>query len=74
MMALEMYQRLFKGDHPDIIMSFNNSGSEYSALGDTAKALEYYMMALEMYQRLFKGDHPDIAMGHLTTLVLHIQH
>ena len=62
MMALEMRQRLFKGDHPNIAMSFNNIGNEYSALGDTAKALEYKMMALEMYQRLFKGDHPDIAI------------
>ena len=45
-------------------MSYNNIGREYSNLGDTKKALEYYMMALDMRKQLFQGDHPHIASSY----------
>ena len=57
--SLEMRQRLFKGDHPDVARSLSNVGSGHVALGDTWKALEYLSQALKMNRRLFNGPHPD---------------
>ncbi|MCC3438197.1 CHAT domain-containing tetratricopeptide repeat protein, partial [Microcoleus sp. PH2017_05_CCC_O_A] len=59
--ALEMWQRLFSDDHPDLAKSLNNLASLYRSQGRYRDAEPLYRQALEMWQRLFKGDHPDVA-------------
>ena len=59
--ALEMRQRLYNGDHPDVAQSLNSMAVSYTRVGDDHKAAEFYLKALEMRQRLYNGDHPDVA-------------
>jgi tetratricopeptide (TPR) repeat protein len=59
--ALEMYQRLYEEDHPDVADSLNNMGSVLKSLGNAKEALPYYKQALEMRQCLYEEDHPDVA-------------
>ncbi len=59
--ALEMRQRLFRGDHPDVAMSLNNLAGSRRALGRAKDAETLFARALEMRQRLYEGDHPDVA-------------
>jgi hypothetical protein len=59
--AMEMLQRRFDGDHPDVAWSLSNVGSCLQSLGRQAEALSKAEAALEMNQRLFKVDHPEVA-------------
>lgn len=59
--ALEMRQRLYKGDHPDVAASLNNLAVVRQKLSRSAEAETLYVQALEMRQRLYKGDHSDVA-------------
>lgn len=61
--ALEMRQRLFTGDHPDVALSLSNVASCTLVQGRYDEALPQYRAALGMYQNLFDGDHPDVARG-----------
>ena len=42
--SLEMKQRLFKGDHSDIVTSLNNIGLVYYDLGKNDEALKYLII------------------------------
>jgi tetratricopeptide (TPR) repeat protein len=59
--ALQMCQRLFQGDHPEIATSLNNLAIDLSAIGEMKRARELDEEALAMCQRLYEGDHPDTA-------------
>jgi tetratricopeptide (TPR) repeat protein len=61
--ALEAYQKLHSGDHPDIARSLHDIGACLESLGNSAEALKRFEAALEMRRRLFRGDHPDVAQS-----------
>jgi serine/threonine protein kinase/tetratricopeptide (TPR) repeat protein len=58
--TLEMYQRLFKGDHPAVAMSLGNLALVRLSLGRAAEAEPLAVQSLEMYQRL---EHPAVTIG-----------
>ncbi len=57
--ALEMYQRLFKGDHPDVATGLNNVAACLRSLGRPAEALPKFEASPEMYRRVLPPGHPD---------------
>ena len=59
--ALELYQRLHQGDHPDVAASLNDVARVVEALGRRAEAEPLMVQSLEMYQRLYQGDNEHIA-------------
>ncbi len=59
--ALEMRERLYKGDHPDVANSLDTLAMIELTLGRLPEAETLYTRALEMRTRLFPGDHPTIA-------------
>ena len=59
--ALEMRQRLFKGDHGDVAMSLNRVGECLLDLGRPAEALPKFEAALEMRRRLLPAGDLEIA-------------
>ena len=59
--ALEMYKRLFKGDHPTVANCSANLAQLSHLQRKYADAERLYRDSLEMYKRLFKGDHPSVA-------------
>ena len=61
--ALQMRQRLFKGDYPDVANSLNNLAGLLHARGKYTEANPLFRAALQMRQRLFKGAHPDVAQS-----------
>jgi serine/threonine protein kinase/tetratricopeptide (TPR) repeat protein len=61
--SLEMRQRLFKGDHPDIAESLNNLGYCLAALNRFDEGLQMHQTALAMRRRLYRGDHPNLALS-----------
>ncbi len=59
--SLEIRQRLFPGDHPDVAKSLSTLGIVREDMGRVAEAKAYYQRSLDMRRRLFSGDHEDIA-------------
>jgi Domain of unknown function (DUF4062)/Tetratricopeptide repeat len=59
--ALEMWQQLHDGDHPNIADSLTLLAIDLRVLGEHRRARELDEQALAMYQRLFDGDHPEVA-------------
>jgi tetratricopeptide (TPR) repeat protein len=59
--ALAMCQRLYEGDHPEVVRSLMSLGLVLRALGNYRQALNMDEQALAMCQRLYEGDHPDVA-------------
>ncbi|WP_439628282.1 tetratricopeptide repeat protein [Gemmata sp.] len=68
--ALEMRQRLFKGDHPQVAASLNDLGVLLQVQAKLAEAAPLLRDALAMHKRLFKGDHPQVVsiMNNLAAL------
>jgi tetratricopeptide (TPR) repeat protein len=59
--ALEIFKRLFKGNHPGIATSLVNIADACVELGKHEIALENYNKALSMFQELYKCNHPQTA-------------
>jgi hypothetical protein len=59
--ALAVYQRLHRGDHPDVANSLRDLARVQFELGEYVHARQLREQALAMLQRLHGGDHPDIA-------------
>jgi tetratricopeptide (TPR) repeat protein len=59
--ALDMWQKLYDGPHPDIAKGLVNIGRDYDAQGEQGQALDYLRRALAMKQKLYNGPHPTIA-------------
>ena len=65
--ALQIYQDLYQGDHPDVARSLGEVVSSLSHLGNYQEALRYQQKALAMRKRLFEDqdykvqDHHDLA-------------
>ncbi len=59
--ALDMYRRLFKGDHRNVANTLNNLATLFQDQGKYADAETLYRDALDMRRRLFKDDHLYVA-------------
>ncbi|MDY7024273.1 MAG: tetratricopeptide repeat protein, partial [Cyanobacteriota bacterium] len=57
--ALEMRQRLFSGDHPDVALSLNNLAELYRSQRRYAEAEPLYQKALAMFERTLGVGHPN---------------
>jgi tetratricopeptide (TPR) repeat protein len=53
--ALEMYKKIYPGNHQHVIFSLNNVGISYEKLGDKKKSAEYYNMAASMRENIENG-------------------
>jgi tetratricopeptide (TPR) repeat protein len=58
--ALEMYQRIYHGDHPHVAAVLNNLAGCLRAAGRTDEALPKYEAALAMRRRILPSGHIDI--------------
>jgi tetratricopeptide (TPR) repeat protein len=58
--ALEMCQRVYPGDHPDVATSMLHLACLKRQMSAYEQALPLTRQALEMYQRVYPGDHPDV--------------
>lgn len=59
--TLEMYQQIYKDDHPEIASTLNNLGSIHVSLGQYQEGVRYLEQSLAMRQKIYLGDHPDVA-------------
>jgi serine/threonine protein kinase/tetratricopeptide (TPR) repeat protein len=59
--ALEIRQRLYQGDHPELAQSLCNLSIARSHLSDLEAAESLALRAMRMYERLYPGD--DIEMA-----------
>jgi CHAT domain-containing protein len=62
MMALQIRQKAFSNDSPEIAASYNDLGLVYSQ-ADPDKALEYYEKALPIYKKIFGETHAKVAVA-----------
>ena len=62
--TLEVYQKIYPEDHPDLATAYNNIGQVYNSTGDYVKALEYYQKSLDIYQRTLDSNHPSLAISY----------
>ena len=70
-LALKMRQKLYQGNHPDIIDSLQNVGSVYeNILSDKIKAAELYKQSYFMCLKLFGKEHvqTERAMNYVTSV------
>jgi tetratricopeptide (TPR) repeat protein len=59
--ALEMRQRIYHADHPDVVVSLANLGLCLEHLGRFDEALSNHDEALAMAQRVYMGDNMEVA-------------
>ncbi|MEM7382815.1 MAG: tetratricopeptide repeat protein [Bacteroidota bacterium] len=59
--ALEMFEVIYKGNHPNVATLLNNVGLTYGTLGNHQETLVYLRRALEMFEVIYKGNHPNVA-------------
>ena len=62
LISLQIRQKLFPANHPEIAASYNDLGLVYSE-NDPDKALGYYEMALPIYKKIFGEEHAKIAIA-----------
>lgn len=58
--ALEMRERIYKGDHPYVAASLNNMAGCLVSLGRLDEAGEYYLKGNAMDARLKRRAHPEV--------------
>ena len=61
--ALEIWQRLHAGDHPDVAMGLTSIGRVHADRREPDEAERWYRASHEMLLRLFGEHHPEIATG-----------
>ena len=62
--ALEINERIFGPEHPQVALSHNNLGTTYGNLGEHQKGLEHLQKALDIRIKVLGADHPDVATGY----------
>jgi tetratricopeptide (TPR) repeat protein len=70
--ALNLYRRLFPGDHPEVARTMNRLGFWQTLNGDYTAAEGEIRTALEMRRRLFNAKHPDIASSLMHLAILQV--
>ena len=61
--ALQIREKLFGAEHPDVAMSLNDLAGLYQAQGRYAQAEPLLQRALQIREKLFSAEHPDVAMS-----------
>ena len=64
--ALEVFEDIFKNEHPSIATTLNNLALVYCDLGVYAKALKYYYQALSIREKILGLNHPDTAKTYMS--------
>ena len=59
--CLEISQKSFGAEHPDVATSLNNLAGLYRSQGKYEEAEPLYQQALEMLQKLLGTEHPNVA-------------
>lgn len=59
--GLAIYERVHRGDHPDVATGLSNVAASLYRLDRVEEALRKHEASLEINERLFKGDHPGTA-------------
>jgi tetratricopeptide (TPR) repeat protein len=59
--ALEINEKAYGPDHPDVALSLNNLALLYNTQGRYAEAEPMYKRALEIKEKAYGPDHPDVA-------------
>ena len=62
--ALDIRQKVFPANHPDLATSYKNLGSVYSMMGEYSKALSFFEKGLTMRQKTLPAKHPALAELH----------
>jgi len=60
--ALEIDEKVYGPDHPEVATMVNNLGGVLRALGDLAGAKKSYERALEIADKAYGSDHPTVAI------------
>ena len=59
--AVEMYQRLYRGDHARLAAAMKSLGVARLELGKPADAEKLFRESLDMWQRLYPQDHAFVS-------------
>ncbi|HEV2992556.1 MAG TPA: tetratricopeptide repeat protein, partial [Candidatus Angelobacter sp.] len=59
--ALQIGERVYGSDHPNVAAVANNIGQILKEQGDLAGALEYSQRALQIDEQVYGPDHPSVA-------------
>lgn len=60
--ALEIGEKVYGKDHPNVAIAVNNLGLVLRDLGEPKKAKECIERALEIYMSVYDKDHPNLAV------------
>ncbi len=60
-LALEMFRRVYQGDHPYIEIALSNLGMDFFRIGRYRKARKALQESLAMSQRIYQGDNLSVA-------------
>ncbi len=61
--ALEILEKVFGEEHPNVAQSLNNLGLLYNNQGEYAKAEPLYLRSLEILEKVFGEEHPNVAQS-----------
>jgi tetratricopeptide (TPR) repeat protein len=59
--ALQIDEKVYGPDHPEVATDVNNLGGVLRALGDLAGAKKSYERALQIDEKVYGPDHPEVA-------------
>jgi len=60
--AIEIGEKHFDADHPNLAIRYSNLGNVESDLGNLAEARRLYRRAIEIEEKHFDADHPNLAI------------
>ncbi|CAF1294577.1 unnamed protein product [Adineta steineri] len=62
--GLQILQKQFPSNHPELATTYNNIGNDYQKMGEYSKALLSHEKALEIQQKAFPSTHPSLATSY----------
>jgi tetratricopeptide (TPR) repeat protein len=71
--SLEIKEKVYGPDHPDVAGTLNNLGLDLHCLGDYEGAKQKHERSLEIEEKVYGPDHPDVART-LSNLGLDLQY
>jgi tetratricopeptide (TPR) repeat protein len=69
--VLEMRQRIYGEEHPEVASSLAAVGKVLQLRGDLDEALERKLQALAMRERIYGSQHTRVALSHVRCAELH---
>lgn len=70
--AIEIVEKHFEADHPELAISYSNLAAILKDLGDLTGARKQMERAIEIWEKHFEADHPILAISYsnLATILL----